>query len=148
MAEAAIIAAFMVIQFACMWGAVNYEKAKLMVMDEARFQAWQAALQPCDGTEDTMGNIGNETANADSDAVPSQGESQQYIDIGKTSLGKDSGYVDITRERNVTFPKVIGGSQFTMKAHMYMRCNEPKPPEGLKDFFETAFNVLKGMFSF
>ena len=148
MVEAAIIAAFMVIQFASMWGAVSYEKGKLMVMDEARTIAWQQALQPCDGNESTMGNIGNETGNADSDSVPGQGESQKYIDIGKTSLGKDSGYVNVTQSRNVTFPAVIGGQQFTMQAHMYMRCNEPKPPEGLKDFFETAFGVLKDMFSF
>jgi hypothetical protein len=148
MVEAAIIAACMVIELASMWAAMSYERAKLQAMDEARVTAWAAALQPCDGSESTLGDLGNETANADSDALPSQGESSKFLDLDKTSLSKDSGYVDVTKQKNVVFPKVIGGQQFTMKAHMYMRCNEPKPPENLKDFFKTAFGVLKSMFGF
>jgi hypothetical protein len=146
MAEAAIIAAFMVIQFACMWAAVSYEKAKVQAMDEARSMAWQSALQACKGTESTLGDVANEAQEAGADALPDQSGAAvgSKVDLTKTSLATDSGYVDLTRERTVTFPQVIGGSQFTMKAHEYIRCNEPHPPENIKDFFEAAWHVITG----
>ncbi len=146
MTEAAIIAAYMVIQFACMWGAVSYEKTKVMAMDEARYMSWQQALQPCDGSESTMGDIGNEAANAGSDPLPGGVPNSQMPNVGSTSLATDSGYVDLTRTQKVSFPAIIGGKEFAMQGKMYMRCNEPHPPENVVDFFKQAWNVIKGMF--
>jgi len=147
MTESAIIAAFMVIQFACMWAAVSYERAKIMVMNEARAEAWAQAIKPCGGGGgDVMGDIGGATGDASSPNMPNTGESNQYIDIGSTSMGKDAGYVTITRQRNVTFPGIIGGKSYMMSSRMHMRCNEPPGPETPWDFFKQAFGVVKGLF--
>lgn len=150
MTESAIIAAFMVIQFACLWAAVSYERAKIMVMNEARVEAWSKAIKPCNGGGggDVLGDIGSATGDANSPGMPSTGESNQYIDLGSTSMAQDAGYVTINRQRNVTFPAVIGGKSYTMYSRMHMRCNEPPGPETAWDFFKNAFGVVKGMFGF
>lgn len=148
MTEGAIIAACMVILFACMWAGVSYERTKISVMDEARLTAWQQALQPCSGGDSVMTDIGSEAGNANvPGGMPNNSGSNQYIDPSKTSLGKDSGYVTVVKKKDVTFPQVIGGGTFTMQGKMHMRCNEPKPTENLKDFFKQAFNVAKDLFS-
>lgn len=146
--EAVIVTGVLAIIMACMWAAVSYQKVKLEVMAEARAQAWQAALQPCEGSGDTLNDIAGETGSADSDSMPGTQSVDKYLDVGTTSLATDSGYVDVTRKRSVTFPKMIGGATYQMQGSMYMRCNEPNPPENVTDFFKTAFSVVKYSFSF
>ncbi len=65
MTESAIIAAFMVIQFACLWAAVTFQKAKIGVMDEARVAAWATAIQYCSGSGDISGDIAKDDEETD-----------------------------------------------------------------------------------
>lgn len=146
MVEAAIIAGMMVLVFACMWGAVSFQRAKLSAMNQARVAAWTAALRPCDGSENTLEDLANTTDDAESDPLPNTQKVDQFAALGKTSLAKDSGYVDVTRKQSAQFPKVIGGQTYELQAHMYMRCNEPDPPETALEFFKTGFAVLKSSF--
>ncbi len=147
--EAVIVASVMVIIMACLWGAVNAHKAKLTAMDAARALAWKQALAGCEGSGNALDNVTANTGQAeDVPGMPNTSEAEGYIDFGDTSLTKDSGYIDLTKSESAVFPGIIGGNSYEMKAHMYMRCNEPPAPDNVGDFFKTAFGVVKGVFGF
>ncbi len=80
--------------------------------------------------------------------MPSTQPVDKYLDVGTTSLATDSGYVSVARKRSVSFPQMLGGTTYQMHGSMYIRCNEPEPPENAKDFFKTAFSVVKYSFNF
>lgn len=138
MTESAIIAAFMVIQFACIWAAVSYQKAKIGVMDEARLAAWQTTIQYCSGGGDVSGDMEQNVGDANAGGVPDISGAQEQ---GGSSFGlgndvfKDSGYPNISKQRQAKFPGVIGGSSYTMYGKMHMRCNEPKKNDNGKTYF-------------
>ena len=138
MAESAIIAMVMVIIFACMWGAVSYHKAKLQAMDQARAQGWAQALQACSGNESVASDIGNAVGESGSEGMPSTSESDQFYDIKSNDAFKDSGYITITKSKNVKFPGVIGGQSFDMQGKMHMRCNEPKKNDDGEKYFKIV----------
>jgi Flp pilus assembly protein TadG len=148
MVESAVVAAFMVILLACMWAAVRFQSAKIAVMNETRVAAWQAALQPCEGTESTLDNIAQATDDSSSGPLPSTANVDPYLSVGASSLATDSGYVDVTRKRLVAFPGLLGGKVYEMKSSMTMRCNEPTPPENAEDLFLTALGVAKYLQNF
>ncbi|GMV18656.1 MAG: hypothetical protein HS104_00740 [Polyangiaceae bacterium] len=138
MTESAIIAAFMVIQFACIWAAVSFQKAKIGVMDEARLAGWQTAIQYCSGGGDVASDLDQNVGDSGGGAVPDiSGASEQGG--GSFGLGndvfKDSGYPTISKQRETKFPGVIGGSSYTMYGKMHMRCNEPKKNDNGKTYF-------------
>ncbi|MBK9000553.1 MAG: hypothetical protein IPM35_32940 [Myxococcales bacterium] len=147
MVEAAVVAAFMVVMLACVWAALRYQATKIRVMDQTRLAVWQTALGACEGYGDTLADIG-ETADQAGTSLPSTKQADQFAELGATSLAKDSGYADVTSEKMVTFPKLIGGKSYEMKSRMYVRCNEPAPPENAKDFFMTAVGVAKYLYDF
>ncbi len=148
MVEAAVIAVFMLMMFASLWAAVSYQAAKLRAMDDARHAAWAAALAPCQGGGDTLTDVANTTKDSGSGPLPSTQQSDHFLDVRADSLAKDSGYVDLTRERQVKFPKLMGGSTYEMRGRMYLRCNEPAPPETARDLFMTAVGVAKYTYGF
>jgi hypothetical protein len=144
MTESAIIAAFMVIQFACLWAAVSFQKAKIGVMDEARVAAWQQTIQYCSGGGDVMSDVAQNTGDSNSGAAPDISGAQEQ---GGSSFGlgndvfKDSGYPTITKQRDAKFPNVIGGNTYTMVGKMHMRCNEPKKNDNGKKYFLIALGA-------
>ena len=138
MAEAAIIAMVMVIVFACMWAAVSYHRAKLTAMDQARTAAWAQALKSCSGNESVVSDLGNSAGDADSPGVPSTEDSKQFYDVTSNDAFKDSGYVTVTKTKNVKFPGVIGGQSFDMQGKMHMRCNEPKKNDDGAKYFKIV----------
>lgn len=142
-----MIAAFMVVMLACVWAALRYQAAKVRVMDEARLAAWKTALKPCDGATDAIADIG-EAADQAGTPLPSTKQADEFAEIGTTSLAKDSGYADVTRKKMVTFPQLIGGKSYEMRSRMYLRCNEPAPPETARDLFMTAVGVAKYTYGF
>ena len=143
-----MVAAFMVVMLACVWAALRYQAAKVRVMDETRLAAWKTALEPCDGASDVLADIGDTADLAGTGPLPSTKQADEFAEIGATSLAKDSGYADVTRKKMVTFPKLIGGKSYEMRSRMYLRCNEPSPPENAKDFFMTAVGVSKYLYGF
>jgi hypothetical protein len=145
MAESAIIAMVMVIIFACMWAAVSYHKAKLQAMDQARAQAWTQALQSCSGNESLVTDLGNEAGNSGAGGVPDT-QNDFYNPVDNDAF-KDSGYVTVTKTRNVKFPGVIGGQSFDMQAKMHMRCNEPKKNDDGAKYFKIVFLVAIGLYA-
>jgi len=145
MVESAVVAAFMVIILACMWAAVKFQSTKITVMDQARLATWQAALQPCEGSESTLENIADATDDSEAGPLPSTAQVDPYLDVHATSLAKDSGYVEVTRKKSVAFPGVLGGKAYEMRSSMRVRCNEPEAPETLQDLFLTALGVTKYM---
>lgn len=148
MVEGAVVAALFVILFACMWAAVSYQRAKIRVMEDTRRAIWPEALAACAGSGSSLDDVGNNTSDADSPALPDTKASDQYADLEKSSLAVSSGYVTIEKKRVVTFPGVIGGSSATMRGRMRVRCNEPKPPETAAQFFKQGFSVLKATSGF
>ncbi|MCC6666531.1 MAG: hypothetical protein IT375_22455 [Polyangiaceae bacterium] len=148
MVEAAVIAVFMLMMFASLWAAVSYQAAKLRAMDDARHAAWAAALAPCQGGGDTLTDVANTTKDSGSGPLPSTQHSDHFLDVRAGSLAKDAGYVDLTRQRQVKFPKLMGGSTYEMRGRMYLRCNEPTPPETARDLFMTAVGVAKYTYGF
>jgi len=144
MTESAIIAAFMVIQFACIWAAVSYQKAKIGVMDEARLAAWQTTIQYCSGggdvSTDMEQNVGDSNAGAMPDISGAQEQGGGSFGLGN-DVFKDSGYPNIQKQRNAKFPGVIGGSSYTMYGKMHMRCNEPKKNDNGKKYFLIALGA-------
>jgi len=148
MVESAVVAAFMLVMFACLWSAVSYHAGKLRAMNEARYSAWQVALGTCDGSEDAIEDIGETTDEAGAGSLPNTKQSDQFLSVRAGSLANESGYVDLTRKRTVTFSKLVGGGSHEMKSRMHMRCNEPTPPETAKDLFMTALGVAKFSYGF
>lgn len=144
MTESAIIAAFMVIQFACIWAAVTYQKAKIGVMDDARVAAWAAALNACDGGGSMATDIGQQVGDSEAGGVPdiSEAQNQAGSQFG-TGNGafNDSGYHTTTKQRQAKFPNLIGGSTYTMYGKMHMRCNEPKKNDDGKKYFLIALGA-------
>jgi hypothetical protein len=144
MTESAIIAAFMVIQFACIWAAVSYQKAKIGVMDEARVAAWATTIQYCSGGGDVSGDLNQSVGDANAGGVPdiSEASNQAGSSFGlANAVFKDSGYPTITKQREAKFPGVIGGSTYTMIGKMHMRCNEPKKNDDGKKYFLIALGA-------
>lgn len=147
MVEAAVVAVFMVMVFACAWSALRFQAAKLHAMDEARSTAWALALKGCEGKSDALADIGETASEAGSGPLPSTKTADEFAEIGATSLARDSGQVDVTSKRTVTFPKLMGGQSHELSGRMTMRCNEPNPPENLLDLFKTAVGVANFKYS-
>lgn len=143
-----MIAAFMVVMLACVWAALRYQAAKIRAMDEARHAAWAAALKHCDGSDETIEDIGDTADMAGTGPLPSTKQADEFLNVRAGSLAKDSGHVDLTKKRMVSFPKLMGGQSYELRSRMYLRCNEPSPPETAKDLFMTAVGVSKFKYGF
>jgi hypothetical protein len=138
MAEGAIIAMVMVILLASMWAAVNYERTKLQVMDQARVAAWQKSLQTCAGDEDVLTDVADSSADAASDAPPDTGSTGDFISLPGLDVFKSAGYAEVDLQKQVQFPGVIGGQTYSMHGKMYMRCNEPKKNDDGEKYFKIV----------
>jgi hypothetical protein len=148
MVEGAIVAGLFVILLACLWAALSYHSTKLRVMERARRDVWPVALGACNGSENPFEEVAKGANDANAPALPNTNVADQYADLDQSALAVSAGHVTTERKQAVTFPGVIGGTTTTMKGRMYLRCNEPKPPETAGQFFKQGFSVLKATAGF
>ncbi len=154
-AEAAVIAANMVVVLACMWYAFDIHRSKIAVMEQARAEAWSPALNYCKGVNTTgggsdfMGDINDTTSQTGSDSS-NPGDADDYIGTSN-KISSDEGYYshEVSQQVKPGSLPVLTGK--TMMGKMYIRCNEEPKPGGLlklgADLVLEAAGSFKDKFS-
>ncbi|MEZ4220819.1 MAG: hypothetical protein R3B13_07790 [Polyangiaceae bacterium] len=140
--EGAVTATLFVLIFAGLWASLGFFRTKLDVMQTARQEAWQKALDPCGGSgllggvkESLLGEISKED---------SSGSEDKFGDF-EGSLDESGGYVTSNIEGSHTNSALFGGGTNKPVGKMYVRCNEDVSKEGLSDIVGEAFGIAKGL---
>ncbi len=140
--EGAMTMTLFVLIFGGIWAALGFFRAKIDVMQEARADAWQTALDPCGGSG-ILGSVKDQLLEQ-VDSGDTSGGNEKFGDF-ESSLDQSGGYVTTNATATNVSNSLIGGGVYKPEGKMHIRCNEDISNDSLSSIAGEAMGMAKDM---